>query len=618
MDMGTASLQADVRAPTTTPTGEGHAAQRPDGIAARFASTESSLPALLQKVAGQLPNRAAYRFIDYEANPGGFVEVLTWSQVHRRAVAVADELNLCGSTGDRVAIVAPQSLHYVVAFLGALQAGLIAVPLPAPQFGMHDERITSALRDCSPAVILTTLSIIDDVSKYARQACATPHHRPPVVVAVDSLDLDSMRDFDATRYSYSKTAYLQYTSGSTREPAGVVVSHRNVIANCEQLMSDYFEDSQKVPTTSVSWLPFYHDMGLLQGVILPMFNQDTAVLMSPVSFLQRPARWMQLLGKYRGAVSSAPNFGFELAARNTSDDDMAGLDLGDVRAIISGGERPNPATLKRFTDRFARFHLDATVIRPSYGLAEATLYVATARPGQVPTTALFDYDSLSAGNAKRCDSRGGALLISYGAPRASRLRIVDPVTGLENQPGAVGEVWVCGDNVAMGYWHKARQTERTFGGKLADPLPGTPEGWWLRTGDLGVIFDGELFITGRIKDLLVFDGSNHYPDDIEATIHEITGGRVVAISVPGDHTERLVAITELNKRGHTREEAMDKLRAVKREVASAISKSHGLSVADLVPVPPGNIPITTSGKVRRSACVEHYLHQEFTRLDVPA
>ncbi len=383
------------------------------------------------------------------------VEVLTWSQVHRRARAVADELRLCGSTGDRVAIVAPQSLHYIVAFLGVLQAGLIAVPLPAPQLGIHDQRIASALQDCSPVVILTTLSVIDEVSKYAPQARATPHRPAPAVVAVDSLDQDSPRDVDATRYAHPDTAYLQYTSGSTREPAGVVVSHRNVIANCEQLMSDYFEDTQPVPTTAVSWLPFYHDMGLLQGIILPMVNQDTAVLMSPVSFLQRPARWMQLLGKHIGPVSSAPNFGFELAARRTSDHDMAGLDLGDVRALISGGERPNPATLKRFTDRFARFNLDEAVIRPSYGLAEATVYVASARPGRPPTTVLLDYDQLSAGRAKRCEDnglRGGAQLISYGKPRASRLRIVNPDNRIENPPGTIGEIWVRGDNVAMGYW----------------------------------------------------------------------------------------------------------------------------------------------------------------------
>ena len=175
-----------------------------------------------------------------------------------------------------------------------------------------------------------------------------------------------------------------------------------------------------------------------------------------------------------------------------------------------------------------------------------------------------------------------------------------------------------GDNVAMGYWRNPQQTERTFGGKLVDPSPGTPQGPWLRTGDLGVMSDGELFIIGRIKDLLIVDGRNHYPDDIEATIQEITGGRVAAISIPDDRSEQLVAIVELKKRGGSEEEALDKLRAVKREVASAIKKSHSVRVADLVVVPPGSIPITTSGKVRRSACVERYRQDEFSRLDVTA
>jgi acyl-CoA synthetase (AMP-forming)/AMP-acid ligase II len=582
--------------------------------------TESSLTALLQKVAAQLPDRAAYTFIDYEVDPAGFAETLTWSQVNRRAATVAAELRSCGPIGDRAAILAPQGLDYIVAFLGALQAGFIAVPLPVSQFGIHDERVSSALRDSLPAVILTTSSVIDEVRKYAPLARAAPGRPAPVVVAVDSLDLDVPREFGATRYAHPEAAYLQYTSGATRQPAGVVVSHRNVITNCAQMWSDYFEDSEKVPSTSVSWLPFYHDMGLMTGILMPIVNQDTAVLFSPVAFLERPARWMQLLGKHSGAGSSAPNFGFELAVRRTSDDDMFGLDLGNVRAIITGAERVNAATLKRFTDRFARFNLSETVIRPSYGLAEATLYVATARPGHPPKSVRFDYQHLSAGEAKRCEgpADGGAELVSYGAPRASTVRIVDPGTRMENAAGAIGEIWVHGDNVAIGYWRKPQQSERTFGAKLVSPSPGTPEGPWLRTGDLGVISDGELFIVGRIKDLLVVDGSNHYPDDIEATIQEITGGRVVAIGLPDDRGERLVAIIELQKRGHTDEEAMDKLRTVKREVTSAISKSHRLRISDLVLVAPGSIPITTSGKVRRSACVERYLQHQFTRLDVPA
>lgn len=453
----------------------------------------------------------------------------------------------------------------------------------------------------------------------APHACAAQGQSAPIVVAVDALDLSSSRALDPTRFERPSTAYLQYTSGSTRAPAGVVLSHKNVITNCVQLMSDYIGDSEKVPSTPVSWLPFYHDMGLMLGIILPMINQDTAVLMSPMAFLQRPARWMQLLAKHRAQISSAPNFGFELAVRRTSDDDMAGLDLGHVRTIVTGAERVNVATLRRFTERFAPFNLSETAIRPSYGLAEATVYVATAGPGRAPKSVCFDYQQLSVGQAKRAENGSeGANLVSYGAPRASTVRIVDPETRMENPAGTVGEIWVQGDNVGLGYWRNPQQTEATFRARLVTPSPGTSEGPWLRTGDLGVIFEGELFITGRIKELLVVDGANHYPEDIEATIQEITGGRVVAIAVPDDRTEKLVTIIELMKRGRTDEEEKNRLRTVKREVASAISRSHRLRVADVVMVAPGSIPVTTSGKVRRSASVERYLHHEFSRLDAMA
>jgi long chain fatty acid CoA FadD26 len=222
---------------------------------------------------------------------------------------------------------------------------------------------------------------------------------------------------------------------------------------------------------------------------------------------------------------------------------------------------------------------------------------------------------LAAGYAKRCDGEGGTELVNYGPPRASTVRIVDNETRMENPEGKVGEIWVHGDNVASGYWRNPELSERTFGAKLADPSPGTPQERWLRTGDLGVMSQGELFIVGRIKDMLIVDGRNHYPDDIEATIQEITGGRAVAISILDNLTEQLLAIVELKKRGGSDEEALHRLRTVKREVASAIKKSHSVRVADLVLVPPGSIPITTSGKVRRSACAERYRRDEFSRLE---
>jgi fatty acid CoA ligase FadD28 len=397
-----------------------------------------------------------------------------------------------------------------------------------------------------------------------------------------------------------------------------MISDRNLLANFEQLLSGYFPDSGGVPpqdTTFVSWLPFYHDMGLVLGVCAPTLLGLPAVLLSPVSFLQRPARWMQLLATNTHALSAAPNFAFELAARKTSDDDMAGLELGGVQTILSGSERVNPGTLKRFVDRFARFNLHDSVVRPSYGLAEATVYVATSRPGKAPEIVDFESDKLSAGQAKRCESGAGTPLVGYPLGQSPTVRIVDPETRTECPEGTTGEIWVHGDNVAAGYWHKPEETERTFAGMLVAPSAGTPQGPWLRTGDLGFIANGELFIVGRIKDLLIVYGRNHSPDDIEATSQEITGGRVAAIAVPDEASEQLVVIMEVKKRGASDEDVMHKFAVVKREVTSAISNSHGLGVADLVLVPPGSIPITTSGKVRRAACVEQYRHGQFVRLD---
>ena len=577
---------------------------------------EASIPSLLSERASQQPSETAFTFVDYRLDPAGFAESLTWSQVHRRALIVADELRLCGSPGDRAAILAPQGLHYIVAFLGALQAGFIAVPLSAPQFGVLDDRVSSVLRDSAPAVILTTAAAVDEVKKYA----AADRSRPaPLVVEIDSLDLDSPREFSSIRYSRPREAYIQYTSGSTRQPAGVVISHENLSTNSEQAISAFCNVSGP-PGSVVSWLPFYHDMGLMLGICFPTAFGCPAVLMSPVSFLQEPARWMQQLAANPRAYSAAPNFAFELTARSTSDDDMAGRDLGDVLGIINGSERVHPATMARFRDRFGRFNLAETVVRPSYGLAEATVYVATARWGRPPTTARFDSEQLSAGTAKPCrgQAEGGTELVSYGGPGSPLVRIVDPETKTENPTGTIGEIWVHGGNVAMGYWRNPELTKRTFGARLATPSQGTPEGPWLRTGDLGVISDGELFIIGRIKDLLIVDGRNHYPEDIEATIQQITRGRVAAISLPNEQTEQIVAIAELKNRGDSDEDYMLKLRSIRRDVASAISNLHRVRVADLVLVPPGSIPITTSGKVRRSACVERYRRDEFERLDASA
>ena len=578
--------------------------------------TDMSIPALLRERAAMQGDATAYTFMDGAVLGTGHPETLTWAQVYRRALVVAEELRRCGSTGDRAAILAPQGLDYIVAFFGALQAGFIAVPLPVPQFGVLDHRVASALADSAPVVLLTTSSEVAEVNRYANAPAGRP---APEVIEVDILNTDVTRTLDTTDYSRPGPAYLQYTSGSTRTPAGVIVSHHNVTSNVQQTIDDYVSSgTSEIPHGEfVSWLPFYHDMGLMLGVLAPLVAERGAVLTSPLAFLSKPASWMQLIASHPGAFSAGPNFAFDLAVRRISDEDMAGLDLGNVVAIISGAERVHHATIKRFTERFARFGLKERVVRPSYGLAEATNHVVGLQFGQPMKTARFDLEKLSAGVAQPCvdGGEGTTELVSLGAPRACLVRIVHPETGAEQPEGGVGEIWVHGDNIALGYWHKPEQTARTFSARINEPTEGTPAGPWLRTGDLGVISGGELFIMGRLKDLLIVDGRNHYPDDIEATIREITAGRVAAIAVEDDTTENLVAIIELKARGSADENAQ-RLNSVKHEVATAIWKSHHLRVGDLVLVSPGSIPITTSGKIRRSSCGELYRKGEFQRLDI--
>ncbi|WP_048631249.1 AMP-binding protein [Mycolicibacterium aurum] len=583
---------------------------------------ETSIPALLRERASLQPDDTAFTFVDYDLDAAGVAITLTWPQLYRRVSNAAREMRLCASPGDRAVISAPQGLDYIVGFLGALEAGLIAVPLSVPQGGVADERVDSVLRDAAPAVVLTTSRVVGDVAGHV---AAEAGKAAPAIIEVDSLDLDAaLRTGARTDDVYAgdhQPAYLQYTSGSTRQPAGVMISNKNLLTNIQQITVDYSVDHGGVAPpdmTVVSWLPFYHDLGLLLGICTPVYGGFSTVLTSPISFLERPARWMQLLASNPQAFSSAPNFAFELAARKTSDADMGDLDLGDVFIIQSGAERVNPTTINRFTDRFARFNLDKRVIQPSYGLAEATLYVATVRPGQPPQIVGFDSDELAEGAAKRSANGGGTPLVGYDTPLSAlspTVRIVDAQSRTECADGTTGEVWVHGDNVGMGYWNKPDETERVFGATLVDPSVGTPEGPWLRTGDLGFISDGQLFIVGRIKDLIIVYGRNHAPDDIEATISEITRGRVAAIAVPDDGVEQLVAVVEYRKRGDSDDETQSQLTDVRRDITSAISQSHGLAVADLVLVAPGSIPITTSGKVRRQSCAEDYRRNRFARLD---
>jgi fatty acid CoA ligase FadD21 len=565
------------------------------------------------------PDEVAFTFTDYLHDPDGVPQSLTWSQLSRRTLNVARHLSLHAAVGDRAVILAPQGLDYILAFLGSMQAGLVAVPLPLPHRGSSHDRVGAVFSDTTPSVVLTTSAVAGDVGDYVDQS---PMDTAPKLIEIDllSLDADDQPGFAAAEFP--STAYLQYSSGSTRLPTGVMISHRNLQVNFEQLMSSLFKGvnvSSPSDLTLVSWLPFYHDMGLVLGVCAPILGGFHAELTSPVAFLEKPARWIRALAENPRAFSGAPNFAFDLAARKTKDSDLAGLDLGGVRGIINGAERVDPATLERFADRFAHFNFRDHMLRPCYGLAEATVFVGSGTwsdsAGDAWGAVRFDVDGLSAGRAQRCAEGAGSALVRYELPKSPLVRIVDVDTRRECPQDVVGEIWVHGDNVASGYWSRPPEEQGCFGVTLLDPPAGTPATPWLRTGDLGFVSNGELFVVGRIKDLLIIRGRNHHPEDIEATVQEITRGRVAAISVPVNSTENLVTVIELKKRADRTGDAMRWLTEVKSDVTSAISNAHGVNVGDLVLVPPGSIPTTTSGKIRRAACVEQYRQDQFTRLD---
>lgn len=566
--------------------------------------SNTTIPELIERRAQEQPDDTAYTFWDYESDPAGVAESITWSELRDRVDVVAEQLGKLGAPGERAVVLAPQGLDYIVGFLGAIRAGFIAVPLSVPQPGQHDERVAGAMTDSTPVAVLTTSAVVDEVRNYTQ---AQSSHRAAKVIEIDALDFFSPAKPPVLQ-DVPKVAYLQYTSGSTRRPAGVSITHDNVIANLDQAFPDYLEAFDFPPRemTVVSWAPFYHDMGMVVGIFIPLYSGCPAVLMSPVSFLQKPVRWLQHIAANPNAYTAGPNFAYEVVMARTSDEDMAGLDLSRTAVMINGAERVRGSTVRRFNERFAKWGLPDYALRTTWGMAEATVYVASSPGGRPPAVMRFDTEKLSAGHTEPTES-GGSELVSHGPPRACDFRIVDPDTFVEKPAGQVGEVWVHGPQVAAGYWRNPELTEQVFNGRLAQ---GEPAGPWLRSGDYAVIFDGQLYIIGRMKDLLIVDGRNHYPDDIEATVAKITGGRVAAISVADGPDEQLVVVAE------TKTKDADALRDLKPQVTAAVSKAHGVRVGDLVLVGGSSIPVTTSGKVRRSASRERYRSGEFRRLDV--
>jgi acyl-CoA synthetase (AMP-forming)/AMP-acid ligase II len=419
-------------------------------------------------------------------------------------------------------------------------------------------------------------------------------------------------------------AYLQYTSGSTRTPAGVEITHRAVCTNALQMI---VAGGLDMKTRSVSWLPLYHDMGLMM-IMFPVLCGGHITLMSPLAFVRRPHRWIKALATesaHGRTFAAAPNFAFELAAERGLPANGESLDLSNVVGLLNGSEPVTMTAIERFTDAFAPYKLPPTAIKPSYGLAEATLSVASIAPDAQPSVIYLDRGQLGAHRAVPVppDATGAVAHVSCGQVIHRQWAVIaNPDSGAELPDGEIGEIWLQGDNIGRGYWGREHETELVFRNKLQSQLEqgshaeaSAASGFWLRTGDLGVYLNGELYITGRIKDLIIIDGRNHYPQDIEATVSEssmaIRSGFVVAFSVPAnelpgaatdDTSERLVIIAERAVGAGRAEHA-----PVAQAIRAAISRNHSLAVADVQLLAAGAIPRTTSGKLGRRACRAKYL-----------
>ncbi|TDD30073.1 fatty acyl-AMP ligase [Actinomadura sp. KC06] len=567
---------------------------------------------LIERVARwarEKPDAPAYTFVDYSIDPSGAHVTLTWAETDRRARAMAVALRRAAGPGERAALLLPQTLEYMMAMLGAMHAHVIAVPLFSPDLPGHAERLIGAYTDAEPAVVVTTRGALPHVEKFLADHDVP---QPKELVFADEVDVALAGRWEDDPVAFDDLAYLQYTSGSTRRPAGVEITHGNVTANAAQLWAGWAPE--KPDPELVSWLPLFHDMGLISTMALPLVHGDHAIYTDPVSFIMNPMRWLRLISERPGknVYTAGPNFAYEYVASQATAEKIAELELSGLTTCLNGAEPIRPSTLTTFADAFAAAGLRPGAQAPGYGLAEATVFVTAAAENVPPKVVSADRDALTQGELRLCEggSERASALVSCGRPSGQIVAIVDPETRSELPDGQVGEIWVHGPNVAAGYWRNSERSQDTFGGELPDSggLPSRP---WMKTGDYGVVHEGELYVTGRIKDLIIVDGRNHYPQDIEVTVQEahpaVRPDHVAAFALPGEETERLVVVAERNRRVPLGR--LD-VHEVETAVRGAINVQHEMSVHEFVLIEPGGVSRTSSGKIARAATRRRYLDGE--------
>ncbi|MEM9666011.1 MAG: aminotransferase class I/II-fold pyridoxal phosphate-dependent enzyme [Bacteroidota bacterium] len=545
------------------------------------------------------PDDLAYTFLIDGEEEGAR---LTFAGLDQHARAIAARLQGLGAAGGRALLLYPAGLDYVAAFFGCLYAGVTAVPAYPPRKNRSMDRIDRIVDDAQATVIMTTEQTLDTIGRHfsGEQSHGIRH-----TLATDGLPLDGADTWQPPSLDADTVAFLQYTSGSTGTPKGVMVTHGNLIHN-ETLIARAFH-TEEPGTRMLGWLPLYHDMGLIGNLLQPMYSGTSCVLMAPVAFLQKPVRWLQAITKYGATHSGGPNFAYDLCVRKVTPEQRAGLDLSSWRVAYNGAEPVQAATLDRFVEAFGPHGFRRSTFFPCYGLAEATLFVSGGAYEAAPRIEVVDAEALSGNrvvplSGDGYDPEAARRLVSSGLVwDDQQVRIVHPDTLSPCPPDQVGEIWISGGSVTRGYWQRPETTERTFEAQAADvtDIATTPS---LRTGDLGFVREGELFVTGRLKDLIIIRGRNHYPQDIEATVAEAhpdvrpAAGAAVSIEVEGE--ERLAIVTEV-RRTALRDLDVD---GIARAIRQAVSETHELQAHTVVLIKTGGIPKTTSGKIQRKAC----------------
>jgi natural product biosynthesis luciferase-like monooxygenase protein/amino acid adenylation domain-containing protein len=549
---------------------------------------------LLRHRALNQPDQLAYTFLADRETEG---ERQTYADLDRKARAIGALLQMSEAGGQRALLLYPSGLDYIAAFFGCLYAGVIAVPAYPP----HPSRITRNLpriraivNDCKPSLALTNSSLLDVLKSADLQEMRW--------IATDQLEDDLAEQWLAPTLSENAVAFLQYTSGSTATPKGVMVTHRNLLHN-EQLIKLAFQQTER--SVIVGWLPLYHDMGLIGNVLQPLYLGASCILMSPTAFLLNPFRWLQAISDYRATTSGGPNFAYDLCVRKISPEQRASLDLSSWTTAFNGAEPIRVETLERFAAAFEPCGFRREAFSPCYGLAEATLLVCSdIKTGPVTTytveASALEQNKVVAASTKNESTR---TLVSCGrALLDQKIVIADPASSTLCPPDEVGEIWLSGPSVTRGYWGRPEETAQTFGAYLAD----TGEAPFLRTGDLGFLNNGQLFITGRSKDLIVIRGRNHYPQDIELTVERshpaLRAGSGAAFSIEAEGEERLVVVQEVE----FRQQQLD-FTDVVETIRQNIAEEHEVQAFAIVLVKPGTVTKTSSGKIQRFACRSKFL-----------